>query len=206
MSDIGRHKINCWVPESLWEKVESLGYDSPTKATIAGYEALIEKGNLQDDGKTMENNWERPGNKLGNLGNDWEFLGKQLEEAQLQIKGLEDKLSKSPDPLALAQLRVKSEELEKRNENERTYLKKEIGRLTIALQESPDPVELVKLQTENEGLKMVLEERNKRIEEISNHYENISSFANHFKSKEPLLIEAPAVEKKKPWYKRIFSS
>lgn len=43
MVDVGRHKINCWVPESLWEKIEALGYDSPTKATIAGYEALIGK-------------------------------------------------------------------------------------------------------------------------------------------------------------------
>jgi len=51
---------------------------------------------------------------------------------------------------------------------------------------------------------MVLEERNKRIEEISNHYENISSFANYFKSNEPKLLDAPAEHKvKKSFFTRV---
>jgi hypothetical protein len=35
-----KHKINVWIPGSLWKQIESLGYDSPTKATIAAFEAL----------------------------------------------------------------------------------------------------------------------------------------------------------------------
>jgi hypothetical protein len=91
MVDAGRHKINCWVPESLWEKVEALGYDSPTKATVAGYEALIGKGDTEEE-------WD-------DLGNNWEDMGKQLEEAQRQIKDYEEKLRTAPDPVELAELK-----------------------------------------------------------------------------------------------------
>jgi DNA repair exonuclease SbcCD ATPase subunit len=110
MPDEGRHKINCWVPESLWEKVEYLGYDSPTKATIAGYESLIAKAETQEDRK--------------NLGTDWENLGKQLGEAQRQIQAYEEKLRMAPDPLELVQLRTRSEELEKHNESLKAELEK----------------------------------------------------------------------------------
>lgn len=39
-----KHKINVWIPESLWKQIEILGYDSPTKATIAAFEALVLQG------------------------------------------------------------------------------------------------------------------------------------------------------------------
>jgi hypothetical protein len=52
MVDADKHKINCWVPEYLWQKVESLGYDNPTKATIAGYEALITKKIYRHTGRS----------------------------------------------------------------------------------------------------------------------------------------------------------
>ena len=67
--------------------------------------------------------------------------------------------------------------------------------------EAPDPIELVKLQERNEGLNLLIEEKNKRIEELNQHNENMSAFANYFKSNEPKLLEAPAAEKIKPWYK-----
>lgn len=117
MPDEGRHKINCWVPESLWEKVESLGYDSPTKATIAGYESLIAKAETQEDRENL-------GSNCASLGNDRENLGKQLEEAQKQIQAYEEKLRTAPDPLELIQLRTRSEELEKHNESLKAELEK----------------------------------------------------------------------------------
>lgn len=40
MSPEEKHKINVWIPERLWKQIELLGYDSPTKATIAAFEAL----------------------------------------------------------------------------------------------------------------------------------------------------------------------
>lgn len=176
MVDAGRHKINCWVPESLWEKVEALGYDSPTKATIAGYEALIEKGNLQDNGKDLGNNWEHSGNYLGN----------QLEEAQKQIKDLE---------------------FVSREKNT------EIQRLQKVIQEAPDPVELAEVRAHFNGLQKLLDEKDKRIGDLTREIEGLKEtnntlnvFAHYFKSVDFKQIETPAVEKKRPWYKRIFSS
>jgi len=119
MVDAGRHKINCWVPESLWEKVEALGYDSPTKATIAGYEALIGKEDAQEEKKDLGNNWEK-------MGNNWENVGKQLEEAQRQIKDMEESLRKAPDLAEFARLQARSEELEKA-ERDKEYLKGQIA-------------------------------------------------------------------------------
>jgi hypothetical protein len=49
-------------------------------------------------------------------------------------------------------LKTKNEELERRIEAERIYLKKEIERLTLALQESPDPVEFAQLQGKYEEI------------------------------------------------------
>jgi len=81
MVDSDRHKINCWVPKNLWQEVESLGYDSPTKATIAGYEALVAKKDAQDIRAELGNNYV-------DMGNNCADLGKRLEEAQNQIEEL----------------------------------------------------------------------------------------------------------------------
>ncbi|RPJ64701.1 MAG: hypothetical protein EHM20_18130 [Alphaproteobacteria bacterium] len=171
MVDAGRHKINCWVPESLWEKVESLGYDSPTKATIAGYEALIEKGNSPEEKEAL-------GNNCAYLGNDWETLGNQLEEAQKQIKDLE---SASREKYA------------------------EILRLQTVIQEAPDPVELVEVRVHFEGLQKLLEEKDKRIGDLTREIEGLKEnnntlnvFAHYFKSVDFKQIEAPESEKNKP--------
>lgn len=106
-------------------------------------------------------------------------------------------------------LTARTEEQKARIEDYQTQVKTlnaEITRLQNVIMESPDPMEFVRLQERIEGLQSVLEEREKRIHELNSHYENISSFANYFKSNEPKLIEAPAADKKRPWYKRIFSS
>lgn len=116
MVDAGRHKINCWVPESLWEKVEALGYDSPTKATIAGYEALIGKEEPQGKNEGLGNNWENLGNSRGDVGNSWEDVGTQLEEALKRIKDLEESLKNAPDPIELAKAQERLEGLQRLTE------------------------------------------------------------------------------------------
>lgn len=109
-----RHKINCWIPGNLWEKVEALGHDSPTKATIAAFETLTTKEAL--------------GNSQEALGKAWEEkiqeLEKQLQEALAKIKELEDKLSLAPDPVEFAQLQTKTEEQEKYNNSLKNELEK----------------------------------------------------------------------------------
>lgn len=167
MPDENRHKINCWIPESLWEKVEFLGYDSPTKATIAGYEALIEKAQIQEERERLENKREILGNIQEHLGNDPGILGKQLEEAQKQITILEDRLSKAPDPVELIEIRAHFEGLQK-------------------------------LIEEKERL---IEEKEERIKDLTREVTTLNGFAHYFKTAEVKQIEAPAAEKKKPWYK-----
>jgi hypothetical protein len=93
-------------------------------------------------------------------------------------------------------LRVKSEKFEKRNENERTYLKKEIRRLTIALQGSPEPVELAEIRAHFGGLQKLLEEKDKSIERLEREVETLNVFAHYFKNVDVKKLEAPAVEKK----------
>ena len=66
--------------------------------------------------------------------------------------------------------------------------------------ESPDPLELVKLQERNQGLNLLLAEREKQIEELNEHKENMSRFADYFRSLEP-KIGSPATDKKKPWWR-----
>ncbi len=43
----GQKKIQCWIPLSMWEQLESKGYISPTHAVMKSFELLLE--NLQDD-------------------------------------------------------------------------------------------------------------------------------------------------------------
>jgi energy-converting hydrogenase A subunit M len=77
----------------------------------------------------------------------------------------------------------------------------EIARLKEVLSNAPDPAELADLKARFEERQTLLEEKDKRIMELTEHKENMSVFANYFKSKTPEMIEAPVAERKKPWYK-----
>ena len=79
-----------------------------------------------------------------------------------------------------------------------------IARLKESLANAPDPSELVDLRARFEERQKLLDEKDKRIEELNEHKDIMSRFANYFSSTEPKLIEVPTTEKKKPWYKRIF--
>jgi predicted RNase H-like nuclease (RuvC/YqgF family) len=77
-------------------------------------------------------------------------------------------------------------------------LNREIERLQTVIMEAPDPLEVARLQERNEGLKLLLEEKEKRIMELTQYKEDIGAFANYFKNVEVKQIEAPG-EKKKWW-------
>jgi predicted RNase H-like nuclease (RuvC/YqgF family) len=94
-------------------------------------------------------------------------------------------------------LQARVEELEKHNET----LKTEISRLKNVVMEAPDPIELAKLQERNEGLNLLINEKEKRIEDLTKYKEDIGVFANYFKSNLIKQIEAPAAEKVKPWWR-----
>lgn len=94
-----KHKINVWVPENLWKHVEALGHDSPTKATIAAFEALAfkeEEGiNKEEIGRNQETRIHE--------------LGKQVEETQRQIRNQEEKLKVAPDLREFSRLQARVE-------------------------------------------------------------------------------------------------
>jgi len=94
-------------------------------------------------------------------------------------------------------LQARVEELEKHNET----LKTEISRLKNVVMEAPDPIELAKLQERNDGLNLLINEKEKRIEDLTKYKEDIGVFANYFKSNLIKQIEAPAAEKVKPWWR-----
>lgn len=92
-----KHKINVWCPESLWKQVETLGFDSPTRAVIASFEKLV-TNNSQDGGlkeqirrekeaeiQEMEKKLSEARKHALDIQNE---LSSRLEEAHQQIEGL----------------------------------------------------------------------------------------------------------------------
>jgi predicted RNase H-like nuclease (RuvC/YqgF family) len=75
----------------------------------------------------------------------------------------------------------------------------EIQKLQSVIQEAPNPIELAKLHERNEGLNLLIEEKEKRITELTQYKEDLGAFANYFRSQEPKLIETS--EPKKRWWK-----
>jgi DNA repair exonuclease SbcCD ATPase subunit len=92
-----KQKINVWIPGSLWKQIGSLGFDSPTKATIAAFEALV----LQE---TKGSNQEA----LGSSQEDFRKLQEEIGRYQEKVKDLEAR----PDLATFAQLQARYEGLQ----------------------------------------------------------------------------------------------
>lgn len=92
-----KHKINVWIPGSLWKQIGSLGYESPTEATKAAFEALV----LQE---TKGSNQEA----LGSSQEDFRKLQEEIGRYQEKVKDLEAR----PDPVTFAQLQARYEGLQ----------------------------------------------------------------------------------------------
>jgi len=157
MPPVEKHKINVWIPESLWKQIESLGYDSPTKATIAAFEALA----LREEKESNQ-----------------EALGRSMEEK-------------------LPELEKCIQYLENSTREKNT----EILRLQKVIQEAPDRAELAELKGNHTGLQRLLEEKDKRIEDLTREVSRLDMFAHYFKNVEVKQIEAHATEKVKTWWK-----
>lgn len=82
-----KRKINVWIPGSLWKQVGSLGYESPTRATIAAFEALV----LQEE---KGSNQEAPGS------------------TQEEFRKLQEEIERAPDLVTFAQLQARYEGLQ----------------------------------------------------------------------------------------------
>jgi hypothetical protein len=179
-------KIQCWIPLETWDKIVSLGYTSPTIAVTKAFEKLLE--GPREDPLHIPN-------------------GSPIDPQESPIDPSEIPLRSPYIPEGspeIPELKAITEEQKVRIEEYKAQLQSlnaEISRLKTIVMEAPDPVDIVRLQERNDGLNLLLGEKEKRIIELTQYKEDIGAFANYFKSKAPEMIEVPAAERKKPWYK-----
>jgi len=159
-------------------------------------EYLLKESNVDDKRVPLESPIEDVRNPLDSIENPKEEHWNPLEPP----KGDNENLMES-NGIQYEVLKTRNEELERHIEMERTYLKKEIERLTDIIDRAPDPVELAEVRAHFEGLQRLLEEKDKRIEDLTREVTTLNGFAHYFKTAEVKQIEAPAAERKKPWYK-----
>ncbi len=188
-----KRKINAWLPVSLYNKLETAGYDNITQALTKALEKFFEDPKEDITGYLQDITGYKRDIAALTIEND--KLKEDLSGYHRIHEGYKKDLSRIQKDLEQQKQDITG------YKQDITALAAENAKLKEDLAKAPDREELIKLQVTNEGLKSLLEEREKRIEEINSHYENIKSFANYFKSSEPKQIEAPAAEKKKPWYK-----
>ena len=139
-----KSSISAKIPTELYEEVQAAikeeKYTSNTECIIEGLNLLLRNPNQEDsESKAL---LQEKGTEIQNLQNEvncskaeiqtlQEEVKRSKDEVSLskeeytrQIKSLEDKLRTSPDPLEFAQLRARSEELEKHNESLKAELEK----------------------------------------------------------------------------------
>jgi hypothetical protein len=189
-------KVSAWIPQETLTKLEEKGYHNRAEAIRLGLERLL----MESNGEPIKESIWKP---VESTENTLESIQKPMESI---IEGIRNPMESNGIQYEI--MKSKNEDLEKRHEIERTYLKKEIERLAVALQESPDPVELVEVRAHFEGLQKLLEEKtktidilNREVEGLQKEVERLDMFAHYFKSVEVKQIEAPVAEKVKPWWK-----
>lgn len=177
MPDDPKVPINAKIPNSLnlkiLESVKLKKYNDKTDCIIQALEKLL--NNTEEGAQDNINILQEKENEIQNLQSEIQTKYSVIQSKDTEIQNYKNVLQNKED---------------------------EIHRLQGVLQEAPDPLELVKLKERNEGLNLLIEEKNKRIEELTQYKEDMGVFANYFKSHEPKKqIEASAEERKKPWYK-----
>jgi predicted RNase H-like nuclease (RuvC/YqgF family) len=182
-------KVSAWIPQDTLTKLEEKGYQNRAEAIRLGLECLLRESGKEDTGNPMESNEEDIRNPMESSEED---IRNQMESNEEDIR---NPMESNNVTNGILQARV--EDLEKHNET----LKTEISRLKNVIMEAPDPIELAKLQERNEGLNLLINEKEKRIEDLTKYKEDIGVFANYFKSNPVKQIEAPAAEKVRPWWR-----
>jgi len=182
-------KVSAWIPQDTLTKLEEKGYQNRAEAIRLGLECLLRESGKEDTGNPMESNEEDIRNPMESSEED---IRNPMESNEEDIR---NPMESNNVTNGILQARV--EDLEKHNET----LKTEISRLKNVIMEAPDPIELAKLQERNEGLNLLINEKEKRIEDLTKYKEDIGVFANYFKSNPVKQIEVPAAEKVRPWWR-----
>lgn len=183
-----KRKLNAWIPVSLYSKLESAGYDNITQALIKAIEKFFEDPQKDITGYAQD---------IEGYKQDIEILTAENTQLKEDIEGYTQDIEGSKKDLERIQDGHK-QDITGYKENIKS-LNSEIERLQAVIMEAPDPLELARLQERNEGLKLLLNEKEKRIQELTQYREDIGAFANYFKNVEVKQIEAPRTKKK--WWK-----
>jgi predicted RNase H-like nuclease (RuvC/YqgF family) len=191
-----KRKINCWIPLSLYNKIESSGYENTTQAIITALKRLFE--DTKGDTKGYNENTEGYHQDIGALKAENTQLKEDISEYHKDIIGYKQDIEGSKKDLERIQ-KGYEQNIAEYKENIRA-LNTEIARLRESLANSPDLVELVEVRAHFSGLQKLLEEKDKRIEDLTREVGTLNGFAHYFKNVEVKQIEAPAVEKVKPWW------
>jgi Arc/MetJ-type ribon-helix-helix transcriptional regulator len=109
-----------------------------------------------------------------------------LQEKAIEIQNLQSELRSKYAEIHELQTVLQTQEIE-------------IQKLQSVIRDAPDHIELAKLHERNEGLNLLIEEKEKRILELTQYKEDLGAFANYFKSTPPKMIETS--EPKKQWWK-----
>ncbi|MGB9131098.1 MAG: hypothetical protein WCB90_00565 [Methanosarcina sp.] len=189
-----KSSISAKIPTELYDKVQEAIKE---KKYTSNTECIIEGLNLLLRNPTQENT-------------EIESL---LQEKEKEIQNMQEEVNRSKGEIQVLQGEVnRSKEEVNRSKEEYTRQIKdiesasreksaEILRLQKTIQELPDRSEFAELKGLFEGKLQVIEEKDKRIEDLSKEVERLDMFAHYFKNVDIKQIEAPAAEKKKPLYK-----
>lgn len=182
-----KSSISAKIPTELYDKVQEAikekKYTSNTECIIEGLGLLLRN-------PTQENT-------------EIESL---LQEKEKEIQNIQEEVNRSKEEIQVLQGEVnrsKEEYTRQIKDIESTSREKsaEILRLQKTIQELPDRSEFAELKGLYEGKLQVIEEKDKRIEDLSKEVERLDMFAHYFKNVEVKQIEAPGAVKVKPWYK-----
>lgn len=180
-------RVNARIPKSLYDWINS-EYDNVSQAINEGLEKLKESETSElsyNAGNVIQGSHTSPENVI--------------QEPETVIH--DDIHVIHPD---IQLLTATTEEQKARIEEYKAQvqtLNAEISRLKTVLMEAPDPVELVEVRAHFEGLQRLIEEKDKRIDDLTREVTTLNGFAHYFKTVEVKQIEAPAAEKVKPWWK-----
>lgn len=178
-----KRKLNAWIPVSLYNKLENAGYDSITQALI----------------KALEKFFENPQEDYTGYKQDIEILKAENTQLKEDIAGYKRDIEGSKKDLERIQEGY-NQDITGYKENIKS-LNSEIERLQAVIMEAPDPLELAEMKGNYAGLQRLLDEKDKRIEDLTREVTTLNGFAHYFKSVEAKQIEAPTAEKSKPWWK-----
>lgn len=128
-----------------------------------------------------------------------EALEKLLNNTQEETQGNKEVLQEMENEIQNLQRVIQAKYTELQDyRNVLQNKESEIHRLQSVIQEAPDPLELAEMKGSYTVMQKLIEEKDKRIEDLTREVSRLDMFAHYFKNVEVKQIEAPG-EKKKWW-------